>query len=254
MFNFYIKSLFSIASLLLLNTFCYAETTLVAVAANFTQPMNEIAADFEKTTGHMAKLSFGSSGKFVSQIENGAPFDIFLSADNKNPIKLEETGLTVAGSRFTYAIGKLVLWSSTANFVDTNGDILASDKFKHIAIADPKLAPYGAAAIEVLRNKGLLEKLQPLFVQGENIAQTYEFVSTGNAELGFIALSQVLKNGEISLGSAWIVPETLYSPILQDAVLLKTGSENPAALALLDYLKSPAAIKIITKYGYEIIK
>ncbi|WP_446809752.1 molybdate ABC transporter substrate-binding protein [Methylomonas sp. 2BW1-5-20] len=229
-----------------------AETTLVAVAANFTKPMTEIAEAFEKASGHSAKLSFGSSGKFVAQFENGAPFEVFLSADDKSPLKLEQSGLTVAGSRFTYAIGKLVLWSNSPGYVDQQGQILHKGDFKHLALADPKLAPYGAAAVEVLQKQGLLEKLQPLFVQGENIAQTHQFISTGNAELGFVALSQVIDNGKIGSGSGWIVPENLHSPILQDAVLLKTGAENPAAQALLEFLKSPPAMAIIEKYGYAL--
>jgi molybdate transport system substrate-binding protein len=245
------RSLF-IAGLLIFNSIAQADSTVVAVAANFTKPMNEIAAEFEKATGHSAKLSFGSSGKFVAQIENGAPFEVFLSADDKNPIKLEQSGLAVANSRFTYALGKLVLWSVTDAYVDSEGQILSSGGFKHIALADPKLAPYGAAALEVLKNLNLLDKLQPLFVQGENIAQTYEFVSTGNAELGFVALSQVFEDGKISKGSAWVVPSSLYKPILQDAVLLKTGAENPAAVALLEFLKSAPALAIIKKYGYEL--
>lgn len=240
--------------LLSISSLVCADTTLVAVAANFTKPMNEIAAAFEKSTGHTAQLSFGASGKFVAQFENGAPFEVFLSADDKNPIKLEQSGLAVPGSRFTYAIGKLALWSSTANYVDDQGNILSSGGFKHLALADPKLAPYGAAALEVLKNKGLLEKLQPLYVQGENIAQTHEFISTGNAELGFVALSQIIDSGKITKGSGWIVPETLHSPILQDAVLLKTGATNPAAKALLDYLKSAPALAIIQKYGYGLPK
>jgi len=240
--------------LLLISSISSAATTLVAVAANFTKPMEEIAALFEKSTGHTARLSFGSSGKFVSQFENGAPFEVFLSADDKNPIKLEQSGLAVTSSRFTYAIGKLVLWSNTANYVDGQGQILANGGFKHLALADPKLAPYGTAAIEVLKGMGLLDKLQPLFVQGENIAQTHQFISTGNAELGFVALSQVIDNGKIGSGSGWIVPENMHSPILQDAVLLKTGAENPAALALLTFLKSPEALAIIEKYGYGLAK
>jgi molybdate transport system substrate-binding protein len=231
-----------------------ADTTTVAVAANFTKPMTEIVAGFEKDSGHTVKLSFGSSGKFVSQLENGAPFDVFLSADDKNPIKLEQAGLTVAGSRFTYAIGKLVLWSKNPNFVDDQGQVLEKGHFKHLALADPKLAPYGAAALEFLKAKGLLDKLQPLFVQGENISQTHEFISTENAELGFVALSQVIADGKIASGSAWVIPQDQYSPILQDAVLLKSAASNPAALALLNYLKSETALEIIEKYGYDLPK
>ncbi len=229
-----------------------AETTLVAVASNFTKPMTEIAAEFEKVTGHTAQLSFGSSGKFVSQIENGAPFEVFLSADETNPAKLQQSGMAVSDSNFTYAVGKLVLWSAAANYVDAQGDILEKGGFKHIALADPKLAPYGVAAVAVLKNKNLLDKLQPLFVLGENISQTHQFVSTGNAELGFVALSQVNENGKFTSGSGWIVPQSLHPLLKQNAVLLKLGEENPAAKALLDYLKTAPALAIIKKYGYDL--
>jgi molybdate transport system substrate-binding protein len=244
--RFIFASLFAFSSLL------NAATTLVAVASNFTKPMTEIASEFEKTTGHTAQLSFGSSGKFVSQIENGAPFEIFLAADDKSAAKLNEVGLIVANSRFTYALGKLALWSNAANYVDSTGEILAKGSFKHIALADSKLAPYGVAAVDVLKNKNLLDKLQPLFVLGENISQTHQFVSTGNAELGFVAMSQISENGKITSGSAWIVPQNLYAPIKQDAVLLTLGAENPASKALLDYLKSAPALAIIKKYGYDL--
>lgn len=239
-------------SLVLLTALANAETALVAVASNFTKPMTEIAAEFEKTTRHTMQLSFGSSGKFVSQLENGAPFEVFLAADDKSSQKLNEAGLIVAETRFTYALGKLVLWSSAANYVDEKGEILSKGGFQHIALADPKLAPYGVAAMEVLKNKNVLDKLQPLFVLGENISQTHQFVRTGNAELGFVALSQVSESGKITSGSGWIVPQTLYAPIKQDAVLLTLGAENPAAKALLDYLKSDPALAIIKKYGYDL--
>jgi molybdate transport system substrate-binding protein len=232
----------------------FAATTLVAVAANFSKPMTEIAAEFEKATGHSAKLSFGSSGKFVSQLENGGPFEVLLSADEKGPQKLIQDGLAVPSSQFTYALGKLVLWSAKPGYVDDQGKILTTGGFKHLALADPKLAPYGAAAAEVLKKLGLFEKLQPLFVQGENIAQTYQFISTANAELGFIALSQVIENGKIATGSGWIIPSNDYAPIRQGAVLMKKGAENPAAPALLDYLKSAPALAIIKKYGYDLPK
>jgi molybdate transport system substrate-binding protein len=252
MFSKKIIRLFLSTALFTTTTITHAETTLVAVAANFTKPMNEIAAAFEKSTGHTAKLSFGSSGKFVAQIENDAPFEVFLSADNESPAKLQKDGFAVAKSDFTYAIGKLVLWSASPNVVDAQGQVLSKGGFKHIALADPKLAPYGVAAIEVLKSKKLLEKLTPLFVQGENIAQTYQFVSTSNAELGFVALSQVIDadKGKIVSGSSWLIPENLYAPLKQDAVLLNKGESNPAAVGLLKFLKSEPALAIIKKYGY----
>lgn len=244
--------LLTVTGLLTISIISQAETTIVAVAANFTKPMTEIAAAFEKTTGHSANLSFGASGKFVAQIENAAPFEVFLAADDKTTAKVVQDGFAVANSDFIYAIGKLVLWSATTGLVDDKGDILNKGGFKHIALADPKLAPYGAAAVELLKNKTLFDKLQPLFVQGENINQTYQFVSTGNAELGFVALSQVLDidKGKIVNGSAWQVPENLYTPIRQNAVLLKKAEGNPAAPALIEFLKSPEAKAIISKYGY----
>lgn len=241
-------------TLLMISSTSWSATVLVAVASNFSKPMTEIAAEFEKASGHSAKLSFGASGKFVSQIENGAPFEVLLSADAKGPQKLEQTGLAVAGSQFTYALGKLVLWSSTPGYVDNQGKILTIGGFKHLALADPKLAPYGAAAVEVLKGLNLQDKLSPLFVLGENIAQTYQFISTGNAELGFVALSQVIDNGHCGSGSCWIIPDDRHAPIRQDAVLLTLGAENPAAKALMDYLKSVPALAIIQKYGYGLPK
>lgn len=229
-----------------------AEEVSVAVAANFTAPMKRIAADFEKDTGHKAVLSFGASGKFYAQIKNGAPYQVFLSADDEKPTQLIKDGLTVAGSRFTYAVGTLVLWSAKPGFVDTKGDVLAKGHFNKLSIANPKLAPYGLAAIETLKKLGLLSTLQPKFVQGENISQTHQFISTGNAELGFVALSQVMKSGKIASGSAWVVPAKLHSPIRQDAVLLSAGKDNAAARALMTYLKTDKVRKIIRAYGYEI--
>ena len=241
-------------ALLLFGQTSWSATVLVAVAANFSKPMTEIVSQFEKATGHSAKLSFGSSGKFVSQLENGGPFEVLLSADEKGPEKLEQAGLTVPNTRFVYALGKLVLWSATPNFVDDEGKILMTSNFKHLALADPKVAPYGAAAIDVLKKLKLFERLQPLLVQGENIAQTYQFISTANAELGFLALSQVIENGKIVGGSSWIIPDNLHAPIRQGAVLMKIGAENPAARALIDYLKSIPALAIIKKYGYDLAK
>ena len=241
-----------IVALLLFGQSSWSATVLVAVAANFSKPMTDIAAEFEKETGHSAKLALGSSGKFVSQIENGGPFEVLLSADEKGPEKLEQAGLTVPNTRFVYALGKLVLWSAMPDYIDNQGKILTTGSFKHLALADSKLAPYGVAAVEVLKNMKLFDKLQLFFVQGENIAQTYQFISTANSELGFIALSQVLENDKIANGSGWIIPDNLYAPIRQGAVLLKNGAENPAALALLEFLKSAPALAIIKKYGYAL--
>lgn len=229
-----------------------ADEVSVAVAANFTAPMNTIAAEFARDTGHQARLAFGSSGKFYAQIKNGAPFQMLLSADDETPAKLEQEGLGVPGSRFTYAVGTLVLWSARVGYVDARGEVLKQGQFNKLAVANPKLAPYGKAAVEVLTGMGLLDAVTPKLVQGENIAQTYQFVMTGNAELGFVALSQVMKDGKIANGSAWIVPARLHAPIRQDAVILSTGKGNPAAAALLQYLKGDKARAIIKSYGYEI--
>lgn len=229
-----------------------ADEVQVAVAANFTAPMQQIAAQFEKDTGHKAVLAFGATGKFYAQIVNGAPFEILLAADDETPARLEKEALGLAGSRFTYAIGKLVLWSTDPALVDAKGDVLKTGQFKHLALANPKTAPYGSAAIEAMTKLGLLSSLQPRFVQGENISQTQQFVTTGNAELGFVALSQVLKDGKVSSGSAWIVPAHLYEPIRQDAVLLAKGHNKPAAGALLAYLKGDKAKAVIRSFGYEL--
>lgn len=228
-----------------------AAEVLVAVAANFIAPMQRIAADFEKTTGHRAKLAFGSTGKFYAQIKNGAPFDVLLAADADTPARLQKEGVAAAGSRFTYSIGRLALWSASAGYVDARGAILKQAPFAHLAIANPKLAPYGKAAIETLDRLGLRATLQPRFVQGENIAQTFQFVSSGNAEIGFVALSQVFERGALKRGSVWIVPAALHAPIRQDAVILRRANDNPAALALMKYMKGDEARAIIAAYGYD---
>ena len=224
----------------------------VAVAANFTAPMQRIAAEFEKDSGHKAALMSGATGKFYAQISHGAPFEVFLSADDETPARLETDGLAVAGSRFTYATGRLVLWSPREGYVDDKGEVLKKGDFRHLAIANPRTAPYGAAALQVLGKLGLQPALTPRFVQGENIAQTHSFVVSGNAELGFVALAQVYKDGRLGAGSAWIVPASLHAPIRQDAVLLMKGASNPAAAALLKYLKGDKARAIIRSFGYEI--
>lgn len=225
----------------------------VAVASNFTKPAQDIAAEFEKETGHKALLSFGSTGNFYSQIKNGAPFAILLAADAKTPAKLEEEGEIKAASRFTYAQGALALWSAKEGYVDGQGKVLKGNAFNFISVADPKLAPYGAAAYEVLQKLNLEEALQGKIVTGNNIGQAFQFVESGQAELGFIAWSQACKDGKLTGGSVWMVPGDLYSPIMQDAVILKAGAEDANAQAFVDYLKnSPRAKAIITGYGYTL--
>jgi len=241
-----------LAALLLAGLPAHADEVQVAVAANFTAPMQQIAALFEKESGHKASLAFGATGKFYAQITNGAPFEILLAADDETPARLEKEGLGVAGSRFTYALGKLVLWSADADRVDAAGAVLKTGNFKHLALANPKAAPYGAAAIEAMSALGVLPELQPRLVQGENISQAHQFVVSGNAELGFVALSQVYKDGKLGSGSMWLVPANLYAPIRQDAVLLAKGRDHPAAAALLAYLKSDKARAVIRAYGYEL--
>lgn len=224
----------------------------IAVAANFTAPMQKIAAAFRADTGHDAKLAFGATGAFATQIRNGAPFDVLLAADHETPARLEKDGFAVAGSHFSYAVGRLVLWSAREGYVDPQGDVLARGGFERIAIANPKLAPYGQAAVEAMRRLGVYDRLQSRIVQGENISQAYQFVATGNAPLGFVALSQVTQDGRIAKGSAWIVPANLHAPIKQDAVLLTKGQGNPAAAELLKFLKGDKARGIIRAYGYEL--
>lgn len=224
----------------------------VAVAANFTAPMKLIAAEFEKSTGHKAQLSFGSTGKFYAQIKNGAPFDVLLAADDETPRRLEQEGMGVAGSRSTYAIGKLALWSAVATAVDGKGEVLKRGQYRHLALANPRLAPYGAAAQEVLTSLGLFKTVESKLVQGENIAQTYQFIKSGNAELGFVALSQVYAAGKLKEGSAWIIPADLYTPIRQDAVVLTRGKDNPAAAELMRFMKSARTQAVISSFGYDL--
>ena len=231
---------------------CRAAEVTVAVAANFAAPMQKIAQVFEQETGHKAILSLGSTGGFFAQIKNGAPFQVLLAADDETPLRLEKEGLGVAGSRFTYATGKLVLWSKQPGLVDDKGEVLKSGKFLRIAIANPKLAPYGAAAIETMTKLGVLLALQPKLVQGENIAQTYQFVASENAQLGFVALSQVLSEGKIAQGSGWVVPASLHAPIQQDAILLNKGADSPAAKALMAYLRGDKAQALIRNFGYAL--
>jgi molybdate transport system substrate-binding protein len=227
----------------------WAGETQVAVAANFTAPAKQIAAAFEKATGQRAVLSFGSSGQFYAQMAHGAPYEVFLSADADRPRKAEQDGLAVPGTRVTYAVGRLVLFSKTPGLVDGSGAVLKTGRFGKLAIADPTAAPYGAAAVQTLQRLGVYPAVKAKIVQGSSITQAYQFVATGAAELGFVALSQVVNRPG---GSRWLVPATLHAPIDQQAVLLFTGRKNPAARAFLAFLKSPAAVAIIRRYGYEV--
>ncbi len=242
-----------VAALMIGGSVQAAEVT-VAIAANFTKPMQELAPIYEKLSGDKLVMSFGATGALYAQIKNGAPFDILLSADNKATVKAVEEGLGVKGSTFTYAVGKLVLWSKDPDFVK-DASALKSDKLVKLAVADPKLAPYGVAAQETLEKLGLYAKLQPKFVVGGNISKTYQFVSTENAQAGFIALSQCYKDGKITEGSGWVVPAEYYSPIQQDGVLLSGGKNPDAAKKFIEFLKtSPEADKIRTSFGYGMQK
>lgn len=227
-----------------------ADQVQVAVASNFRAPMERVAEAFKRQTGHEVVAAYGATGALYAQIRNGAPFAVLLAADNLVPLRLENEGAAQSGSRFTYAIGALALWSARAGFVDAQGQVLREGRFEHLAVADPKLAPYGAAAHAVMNALGVEEKLAPKLVHGENIGQTLQFVSTGNADLGFVALSQVWREGKLTSGSAWVVPRELYPPIRQDAVLLNAGREQPAAQALLDFLRTPACRQIVASFGY----
>ncbi|MEY4766584.1 MAG: hypothetical protein RI907_3257 [Pseudomonadota bacterium] len=227
-----------------------ADEVQVAVAANFVGAFQRIAAGFTAATGHKVVASNGSTGKFYVQIQQGAPFEVLLAADDETPAKLEAEGLGAKGSAFTYAVGKLVLWSAKPDGVDKDGEALKKGQYNRLAVANPKLAPYGAAGMEALKALGLLASAQPKIVQGDNIAQTFQFVATGNADMGFVALAQVAAPDKPAGGSYWLVPEKLYSPIRQDAVLLSKGAGRPAAKALLAYLRSDAAQEVIKAYGY----
>jgi molybdate transport system substrate-binding protein len=226
-----------------------AAETQVAVAANFTEPAKEIATAFKGATGHTAALSFGSSGQFYGQMAHGAPYEVFLSADADRPAKAEQDGLGVTGSRFTYAVGRLVLYSKTPGLVDGAGAVLGGGKFNKLSIADPTAAPYGVAAIQTMTKLGVYAAVKPKVVMGSSITQAYQFVATGAAELGFVAYSQVIN---VPGGSRWLVPAANHAPINQQAILLYPGQNNVAAKAFLSFLKGPQAVAIIKKYGYEI--
>lgn len=242
----------ALSAALVFSSQALAEQVQVAVAANFTAPLRAIAAEFEKDSGHTVVASFGATGQLYAQIQHGAPFEVLLSADASTPAKLDSEGLGVSGSRFTYAVGSLVLWSATPGYLDGSDAALKANQFRHLAIAEPKTAPYGLAATQVLAKLGLTEVVQGKLVTGQSIAKALHFIATGNAELGFVALSQVYQDGQLSSGSAWIVPAELHSPIKQDALILKQGEHNPAAAAFMAYMKSEKAAAIIKSYGYRL--
>jgi molybdate transport system substrate-binding protein len=243
--------LYVLLTTLLLALPSHAEEISVAVAANFIAPMKLIATEFEKDSGHKVVASYGSTGKFYAQIKNNAPFEILLAADDETPAKLVKEGVAASGSQFTYAKGKLVLWSAKPGFVDGAGAVLKKGDFAHLSLADPKLAPYGAAGVESLKALGAYDAVAPKIVTAENITQAYQFISSGNAELGFVALSQVLKDGKVE-GSSWLVPANLYTQIRQDAVILEPGKGKAAVDALIKFLKGDKAKAIIKSYGYEL--
>ncbi|MDG2091376.1 MAG: molybdate ABC transporter substrate-binding protein [Gammaproteobacteria bacterium] len=237
----------------ILSVYCLsasAETIIIAAASNFTVAMNELISRFEADTGHEVQVSYGSSGRFYAQITNGAPFDVFFSADHEKPALLETNEL--ASDRFTYAIGALALWSKTPELQLDQGAFLGQDSFNKLSMANPRLAPYGQAAVEVLVSLGLEESTSDRWVQGENITQAYQFVDTENADLGFVALSQIMQDGELEEGSVWLVPTELHSPIRQDAALLNRAEGKQAALEFWNYVQSSSAQTIIKSYGYQV--
>jgi len=229
---------------------CVAAEVSVAVAANFTDAARDIGTMFEKESGHRAIISYGSTGKLYAQIENGAPFELFLAADSERPYRAEQQSLAVAGSRFTYAQGKLVLWSAKPGLFKDAELYLRQAHFHRIAIANPKTAPYGLASLQLMQHLGLWEKLQGKVVRGDSIAQTFQFIATGNAEAGFVAASQVRAWQDGSAGSVWEIPQAYYAPIDQQAVLLEKGRDNPTAIAFLEFLKSDRIRAVISAYGY----
>lgn len=250
MFSRPLRLFLSTAALALASWSAQAAQATVAVAANFAEPLRALAAVLEKTTGHRLEIVVGATGRLYAQIANGAPFDLFLAADQATPAKAESEGLTVPGSRFLYATGQLVLWSAQAGLVDDQGQVLRRDGWRRLAVANPRTAPYGAAALQTLAQLGLASALAPRLVQGESIAQAYNFAHTGNADLAFVAMSQVLESGRLKGGSMWVVPAKYHEPIRQDAVLLKRGAGNEAARALMALMQSPAGKDLIRSFGY----
>jgi molybdate transport system substrate-binding protein len=249
---------FALSGLLIISSFALAlqaraDEVLVAVAANFTAPMQKIADDFANDTGHKAVLAFGTVGKFYAQMKTSAPFQVLVSSDRETPDALVREGLAIGETRYTYAVGKLALWSAAPDVVDSKGEILRSGSFKHFALANPKLAVYGAAGQAVMKKLDVWDAIEPKLVTAENITQAYQFVASGNAELGFVAFSQIVgPDGKVGKGSAWMVPADLYPQLAQDVILLAPGRDSPAAKALVEYLRSAKARAVILSYGYDL--
>lgn len=250
----YLRALRRLLPVVLLAThgLSVAEDVTVAVAANFAAPMRKIIASFERETGHRVLMALGSTGSIHAQIVNGAPFQVLLAGDASTPQRLEQAALAVTGSRMTYAVGRLALWSATPGVVDAGGQVLRSGQFNRIALANPRLAPYGAAAVQVMERQGLLQELRGKWVQGEHVGQAYQLVASGNAALGFVALAQIQSEGHINKGSAWVIPSHLHDPISQDAALLMPGRDRDGAKALLMFLRSAQAQAVIRAHGYSI--
>ncbi|GAA3526347.1 molybdate ABC transporter substrate-binding protein [Zobellella aerophila] len=243
------KKIFLLSCLLVFSVPLAADELRVAVATNFIEVMKQLVKAFEQQSGHKVVLSSGATGKLYAQIKNEAPFDLFFAADEQRPLLLEQEGIAVPASRFTYALGKLVLWSPDAGYIDDNLTVLKGQRFRFLSIANPATAPYGRAAQEVLEKLGLWDELQGRMVRGENIGQAYQYVYSRNAQLGFVAKAQVFRGGEFDDGSYWQVPDDFYSPIIQQAVLLQ---DSAAARALIEYVRSPDAIALIESYGYDV--
>jgi len=228
-----------------------AAQTTIAVAANFTVAARDLIRQFEQTSPHQVKASFASTGKLYAQIEHGAPFEIFLAADARRPMLTEESGTGIQGTRFTYARGKLVLWSNGTATITDGKAYLSGLQYDRLAIANPKTAPYGLAAQQVLEHLQLWDQIQSRLIRGDSITQTYQFVASGNVQAGFIALSQ-LKGATVPENDYWLVPDDLYEPIDQQAILLRNGEHNPAAIAFMAFLHSSTAKSIIAEFGYGV--
>lgn len=248
-----VGSLVLSAAVVCCTTVVSAEEIQVAVAANFTAPMKDIAAMYEKESGNKVLASFGGTGQFYAQIKNGAPYQVLFAADAKTPAKIEREGLGIAGSSRPYAFGKLILWSASADFVKEDKNFILSDKVKKIAVANPKLAPYGEAAYQTMQAWGNFKDAEPKFVTGDNIGKTFQFAKTANADVGFVALSQVYKDGKLKSGSGWVIPSDLYAPIRQDSVVLNPGKDSKAVADFMKFMaESPKVRALIESYGYAL--